>query len=71
MSVTRLYTVAVHSAFHGKDVRMLHHLSLGVRDLVAAGAFYDAALGALGTAGSSKMTPRSATGWSMIKTCCA
>jgi catechol 2,3-dioxygenase-like lactoylglutathione lyase family enzyme len=38
----------VHSAFHGKDVRMLHHLSLGVRDLAAAGAFYDAALGALG-----------------------
>lgn len=27
---------------------MLHHLSLGVRDLARAGAFYDAALGALG-----------------------
>jgi catechol 2,3-dioxygenase-like lactoylglutathione lyase family enzyme len=27
---------------------MLHHLSLGVRDLAVAGAFYDAALGALG-----------------------
>jgi len=27
---------------------MLHHLSLGVRDLDVAGAFYDAALGALG-----------------------
>lgn len=27
---------------------MLHHLSLGVRNLVLSGAFYDAALGALG-----------------------
>lgn len=27
---------------------MLHHISLGVRDLAAAGRFYDAALGALG-----------------------
>lgn len=27
---------------------MLHHLSFGVRDLVLSGAFYDAALGALG-----------------------
>lgn len=27
---------------------MLHHLSLGVRDLTLSGAFYDAALGALG-----------------------
>lgn len=27
---------------------MLHHLSFGVRDLALAGAFYDAALGALG-----------------------
>lgn len=27
---------------------MLHHISLGVRDLALAGAFYDAALGALG-----------------------
>lgn len=27
---------------------MLHHISLGVRDLVAAGRFYDAALNALG-----------------------
>ena len=27
---------------------MLHHISLGVRDLAHAGAFYDAALGALG-----------------------
>ncbi len=27
---------------------MLHHISLGVRDLARAGAFYDAALGALG-----------------------
>ncbi|QDQ27001.1 VOC family protein [Chitinimonas arctica] len=27
---------------------MLHHLSFGVRDLTRAGAFYDAALGALG-----------------------
>lgn len=27
---------------------MLHHLSLGVRDLAVAGAFYDAVLGALG-----------------------
>ncbi|KRB03245.1 VOC family protein [Lysobacter sp. Root690] len=27
---------------------MLHHISLGVRDLQAAGAFYDGALGALG-----------------------
>src|SRR5271169_4347072 len=27
---------------------MLHHISLGVRDLAASGAFYDAALGALG-----------------------
>ncbi|MFZ3000186.1 MAG: VOC family protein [Undibacterium umbellatum] len=27
---------------------MLHHISLGVRDLTLAGAFYDAALGALG-----------------------
>lgn len=27
---------------------MLHHISLGVRDLGAAAAFYDAALGALG-----------------------
>ncbi|MEG2803656.1 VOC family protein [Stenotrophomonas sp.] len=27
---------------------MLHHLSLGVRDLAIAGAFYDAVLGALG-----------------------
>ena len=27
---------------------MLHHLSLGVTDLARAGAFYDAALGALG-----------------------
>ena len=27
---------------------MLHHISLAVADLVAAGAFYDAALGALG-----------------------
>jgi len=26
---------------------MLHHISLGVRDLALAGAFYDAALGAL------------------------
>jgi len=32
----------------GKDVRMLHHLSLGVRDLHAAGRFYDAVLAALG-----------------------
>lgn len=27
---------------------MLHHISLGVRDLAQAGAFYDAVLGALG-----------------------
>ena len=27
---------------------MLHHVSVGVRDLALAGAFYDAALGALG-----------------------
>jgi catechol 2,3-dioxygenase-like lactoylglutathione lyase family enzyme len=27
---------------------MLHHVSFGVRDLVLSGAFYDAALGALG-----------------------
>ena len=27
---------------------MLHHISIAVADLVAAGAFYDAALGALG-----------------------
>jgi len=27
---------------------MLHHISFGVRDLTLAGAFYDAALGALG-----------------------
>lgn len=27
---------------------MLHHLSFGVRDLALSGAFYDAALGALG-----------------------
>jgi catechol 2,3-dioxygenase-like lactoylglutathione lyase family enzyme len=27
---------------------MLHHISFGVRDLVLSGAFYDAALGALG-----------------------
>jgi len=27
---------------------MLHHISLGVRDLKRSGAFYDAALGALG-----------------------
>lgn len=27
---------------------MLHHISIGVRDLEVAGAFYDAALGALG-----------------------
>lgn len=27
---------------------MLHHISLGVRDLERAGAFYDAALGAMG-----------------------
>ncbi|AVR95474.1 VOC family protein [Pseudoduganella armeniaca] len=27
---------------------MIHHLSLGVRDLAASAAFYDAALGALG-----------------------
>lgn len=27
---------------------MLHHISLGVRDLKLSGAFYDAALGALG-----------------------
>lgn len=27
---------------------MLHHISLGVRDLAVAAAFYDAALGALG-----------------------
>ena len=27
---------------------MLHHLSLGVKDLAAAGEFYDALLGALG-----------------------
>lgn len=27
---------------------MIHHISLGVRDLALAGAFYDAALGALG-----------------------
>ncbi|NVD72947.1 VOC family protein [Duganella sp. BJB1802] len=27
---------------------MLHHISFGVRDLALAGAFYDAALGALG-----------------------
>lgn len=27
---------------------MIHHLSLGVRDLTLSGAFYDAALGALG-----------------------
>lgn len=27
---------------------MLHHISIGVRDLALAGAFYDAALGALG-----------------------
>ena len=27
---------------------MIHHVSLGVRDLELAGAFYDAALGALG-----------------------
>jgi catechol 2,3-dioxygenase-like lactoylglutathione lyase family enzyme len=32
----------------GKDVCMLHHLSLGVRDLDAAGRFYDAALATLG-----------------------
>jgi len=32
----------------GKDVRMLHHLSLGVRDLDVAGRFYDAVLSALG-----------------------
>ena len=28
--------------------QMLHHISLGVRDLFLSGAFYDAALGALG-----------------------
>ncbi|MET1078740.1 MAG: hypothetical protein ABWY06_12045 [Pseudomonas sp.] len=27
---------------------MLHHISLGVRNLALSGAFYDAALGALG-----------------------
>jgi catechol 2,3-dioxygenase-like lactoylglutathione lyase family enzyme len=27
---------------------MLHHISFGVRDLISSGAFYDAALGALG-----------------------
>jgi catechol 2,3-dioxygenase-like lactoylglutathione lyase family enzyme len=27
---------------------MLHHISIGVRDLALSGAFYDAALGALG-----------------------
>lgn len=27
---------------------MIHHISLGVRDLALSGAFYDAALGALG-----------------------
>jgi len=48
LRATRLYTVALHSAFHGKDVRMLHHLSLGVRALAAAGPFNDAAHGALG-----------------------
>ncbi|WP_425518200.1 VOC family protein [Stenotrophomonas indicatrix] len=32
----------------GKDVCMLHHLSLGVRDLERAGRFYDAVLAALG-----------------------
>ena len=30
------------------DQPMLHHISLGVRDLALAGAFYDATLGALG-----------------------
>jgi len=29
-------------------VTLLHHVSLGVRDLAVSGAFYDAALGALG-----------------------
>ena len=29
-------------------MHMLHHISLGVRDLAVSGAFYDAALGALG-----------------------
>jgi catechol 2,3-dioxygenase-like lactoylglutathione lyase family enzyme len=38
----------MHSASHGKDVLVLHHVSLGVRDLALAGAFYDAVLGALG-----------------------
>jgi len=32
----------------GEPVAMLHHISLGVADLARAGAFYDAALGALG-----------------------
>ena len=27
---------------------MIHHISIGVRDLILSGAFYDAALGALG-----------------------
>lgn len=30
------------------NITMLHHLSIGVRDLDLAGRFYDAALGALG-----------------------
>jgi len=32
----------------GEPAAMLHHISLGVADLARAGAFYDAALGALG-----------------------
>jgi catechol 2,3-dioxygenase-like lactoylglutathione lyase family enzyme len=32
------------------ELRMLHHLSLGVTDLARAAAFYDAVLGALGYA---------------------
>ena len=32
----------------GESEAMLHHISLGVADLAKAGAFYDAALGALG-----------------------
>ena len=31
-----------------RQTRMLHHISLPVRDLAHSGAFYDAALGALG-----------------------
>lgn len=43
---------------------MLHHLSLGVKDLAAAGEFYDALLGALGF--RRVFEDRSAIGYGLV-----